>query len=126
MKESEHFSFKKRLLSFRFAFNGIFNLIKNEHNARIHVVALVLVILLGIILEISSSEWIAITIVSGLVVITELLNTAIERLADFVEPNWNEKIGITKDYCAGAVLISAIIAVIVGVIIFLPPILEIL
>ncbi len=109
-------------MSFRFAFNGIKNLIKYEHNARIHLVSLICVIVFGIILKLDLAEWIAISIVSGLVILTELLNTAIEKLADFVESDWHEKIGIIKDYCAGAVLISAVISTIVGGLIFMPKI----
>jgi len=124
MKESDRFSLRKRLNSFHFALNGLKNLIKNEHNARIHFVALICVIGLGIFLKIELSEWIAITIVSGLVILTELLNTAVERLADFVESDFNEKIGLIKDYCAGAVLISAMISIIVGGLIFIPKIIE--
>lgn len=124
MTESDRFLIRNRLVSFRFAFNGIKNLIKNEHNSRIHIVTLICVIVLGLLLKIELIEWIAISIVSGLVILTELLNTAIERLADFVESDWNEKIGIIKDYCAGAVLISAVISVIVGGLIFIPKIIE--
>ena len=83
MKELDSFSLKKRLMSFRFAFNGIKNLIKYEYNARIHLVSLICVIVLGIILKLDLAEWIAISIVSGLVMLTELLNTAIEKLADY-------------------------------------------
>ncbi|NLL27522.1 MAG: diacylglycerol kinase family protein [Bacteroidales bacterium] len=124
--KSERFLIQKRLISFRFAFNGLKNMIKNEHNSRIHLFALICVIALGILLKIELIEWVAISIVSGLVFLTELLNTAIEKLADFVESDWNEKIGIIKDYCAGAVLISAIISVIVGGLIFIPKIIEII
>ncbi len=126
MNNTERFSLRKRLKSFSFAFNGIRNLIIKEHNSRIHFIALVFVIGLGIFFEIELTEWIAITIVSGLVILTELFNTAVERLADFVEPEWNEKIGLIKDYCAGAVLISAIISLIVGGLIFTPKIIEII
>ena len=97
MKEPDKFLLRNRLKSFRFAFNGIKKLIKNEHNARIHIAALICVIGLGVFFKIELTEWIALTIVSGLVILTELLNTAVERLADFVEPDWNEKIGIIKD-----------------------------
>lgn len=124
MNKSDQFSFRERLKSFHFAFNGIKNLIENEHNARIHIVALVFVIGLGFFFKIGLIEWLAITIVSGLVIVIELLNTAVERLADFVESEWNESIGIIKDYCAGAVLISAVISIIVGGLIFIPKIIE--
>lgn len=124
MKKSNNFSLRKRFISFRFAFNGLKNLIKNEHNSRIHLFALICVIGFGIFFKIELSEWVAIVIVSGLVILTELLNTAIERLADYVEPELNKKIGLIKDYCAGAVLISALISVIVGGLIFIPKIIE--
>jgi diacylglycerol kinase len=123
-KKSDRFLLRNRLKSFRFAFNGIKNLIKNEHNARIQTVALICVIGLGIFFKIEITEWIAITIVSGLVILTELFNTAVEKLADFVESDWNDKIGIIKDYCAGAVMISAAISAIVGGLIFIPKIIE--
>lgn len=126
MKEPDKFLLRNRLKSFRFAFNGIKKLIKNEHNARIHIAALICVIGLGVFFKIELTEWIALTIVSGLVILTELLNTAVERLADFVESDWNEKIGIIKDYCAGAVLISAIISLIVGGLMFIPKIITII
>lgn len=124
--ELERFTIRKRLRSFRFAFGGIKTMIKNEHNSRVHFVALVAVIIVGIVLKIELLEWVAISIVSGVVILTELLNSAIEKLADFVEPAWNEKIGTIKDYCAGAVLISALIAVIVGGLIFIPKIIELI
>ncbi len=125
MNKIESFSLRKRLKSFIYAFNGIRNLIKREHNARIHIFALICVTGLGIFFRIGLTEWIAITIVAGLVILTELFNTAIERLTDFVEPKWNEKIGVIKDYCAGAVLISATVSLIVGGLIFIPKIIEI-
>ena len=120
MPEKENFSIKKRLQSFRFAIKGIKNLIINEHNARIHLTALLVVIGLGLFFKLELMEWVAITIVSGIVILTELINTAIENLADIVEPKWNEKIGKIKDYSAGAVLVAAIVSVIVGSVIFIP------
>ena len=124
--DTNRFSLKHRIKSFSFAFNGLKNLILKEHNARIHFTALLSVIGLGIFLKIEVTEWISISIVSGIVILTELLNTAIERLADFVEPKWNKKIGIIKDYCAGAVLVSAITAMTVGGFVFIPKIIEII
>ena len=124
MNYSNNFSLKERIKSFTYAFNGIRNLIVLEHNARIHFVALFCVVGLGIIFKLGSAEWIAITIVSGLVILTELINSAVELLADIVKPEWDKKIGLIKDYCAGAVLISAIVSVIVGGLIFIPKILD--
>ena len=120
MPKKENFSIKKRLQSFRFAIKGVKNLIINEHNARIHLTALLVIICLGLFFKLELMEWVAITIVSGIVILTELINTAIENLADIVEPKWNEKIGKIKDYSAGAVLVAAIVSVIVGGIIFIP------
>ena len=118
MPKKENFSIKKTT-EFSF-FKGIKNLIINEHNARIHLTALLVVIGLGLFFKLELMEWVAITIVSGIVILTELINTAIENLADIVEPKWNEKIGKIKDYSAGAVLVAAIVSVIVGSVIFIP------
>jgi diacylglycerol kinase (ATP) len=121
---SNRFSIIKRLNSFRFAFHGIKNLIKHEHNARIHLFALFLAATLGVFFKISLFEWVAMSIVAGMVFLTELLNTAIERLADLVEPKWNDDIRVIKDYCAGAVLVSAVVSIVVGAVIFLPKLIE--
>lgn len=120
--DSDKFSFKSRFRSFRFAFRGLWLLLKNEHNSRIHLLAAIVAITLGIILKISLSEWSLLIIVIGIVFLTELLNSSLETLADFVNPEWNEQIRKAKDYAAAAVLISAIIAVVVGGLIFLPKI----
>ena len=116
------FSFKSRVASFRFAMNGLWSLIKYEHNSRIHLAGAITAIILGLIFKLNSSEWSLIIIVIGLVFITELLNSAVESLADYINPEWNELIKKAKDYSAAAVLISAIISVIIGAIIFIPKI----
>jgi len=117
------FSIKSRLSSFKFAFQGLLSLVKNEHNARIHLLAAILAIVLGIVMKISVTEWALLTIVIGLVFISELFNTAIEKLADFVHPEWNDQIKKVKDYAAAAVFISAVIALVAGGLIFIPRIL---
>lgn len=114
------FTLRKRLRSFRYAFNGIRLLIAKEHNAWIHCFAAVCVIIAGILLEISKMEWIAVVIVIGAVLAAEAVNSAMEALADFVSPEYSEAIKRTKDLAAGAVLLMAITAAIVGIIIFLP------
>lgn len=126
INKTHRFSWRKRLKSFRFAFHGIKKLVQNEHNARIHFVALIFAIGFGIFFQIELTEWMAIAIVAGLVLSSELINTAIEKLADFVEPAWNAKIGLIKDYCAAAVLVSAIVALIVAGLIFVPRLIELL
>ena len=114
------FNFIDRIKSFKFALTGFRKLIKNEHNARVHLALTLIVILLGILFNINSKEWALIVLAIGIVFIAELLNTAIEKLADFVEPKWNEAISDIKDYSAAAVLTAAIVAITLGAIVFLP------
>jgi diacylglycerol kinase len=114
------FSLKSRFGSFRFAMNGLLSLLKNEHNSRIHLLAAILAIIGGIIMKLDHYEWSLLVIVIGLVFLTELLNSSLESLADLVDPEWNEMIMRAKDYSAAAVLISAIVAIVVGGLIFIP------
>ena len=78
------FKIGDRLKSFKFAFNGIRIMFANEHNAWIHLAAALLVIIAGIVLKISASEWVAVSIAIGLVFTSEAINTSIEKLSDFV------------------------------------------
>jgi diacylglycerol kinase len=125
-RSREPFTLKKRLQSFRHAFAGIRNLLIYEHNFRIHLVAAVLAVVLGFLLHLSLWKWAVLSIVICLVMITEAFNSAMEKLADVVSPQYNEKIKHTKDYCAAAVLLASIVAIVVGLIIFLPEIFELL
>ncbi len=118
------FSIKSRVRSFKFAFKGIESLFREEPNSRIHFIGAVIAVTLGIFLRISLLDWSLITIVAGLVFISELFNTSLETLSDIVEPEWNEKIRKVKDYSAAAVMISAIIALVIGTLIFIPRILD--
>lgn len=111
---------KSRIKSFRFAFNGLKIALKEEPNFRIHLVATVSVIGLGYWFQISFFEWIAVLLCIGLVVGMELINSSVEAIADFISPEKNERIKKVKDLSAGAVLISSIIALAVGIIIFGP------
>jgi diacylglycerol kinase len=124
--KSDNFSLKSRLKSFRFAFSGISSLLKNEHNARIHILAAAVALAAGIILKINIQEWCLLIIIIGLVFITELFNTSLETISDAADPEWNEKIRKAKDYAAAAVLISTIISVIVGGLIFIPRLLQLI
>lgn len=121
--KSKKFSLKSRIVSFKFAFHGLSSLLKNEHNSRIHLLAAILAIAMGISFKITISEWALLIIVIGLVFLTELLNTSLESLSDFVNPEINEQVKKAKDYAAAAVLVSAIVALIVGGLIFIPKIL---
>ncbi|MFM9984707.1 MAG: diacylglycerol kinase family protein [Flavobacteriales bacterium] len=118
----ETFSFKKRIQSFGYAFRGLRDLFIYEHNAWIHLIAAVCAVALGFVFKISVSEWIALCVVIGFVFSMEIVNSAIEKLADAVDSQKNEKIRLVKDLSAAAVLVSAIISVIVGLLIFLPKI----
>jgi diacylglycerol kinase len=120
--QNEPFSIKKRLKSFVYAFNGIKILIRDEHNARIHLLATIFVIVLGFYLNISTPEWIAVLFAIGFVFAMEMTNSAIENLCDFASPEKHETIKKVKDLAAGAVLLSAVSALIIGLIIFIPKI----
>ena len=118
------FSWKARLKSFVFAWRGIIDFFKTEHNAQIHLGVTVIVIFLSIFLRVSRFETIAIVFSIALVWITEMLNTAIEKTMDFISLQRRPQIKIIKDLSAGAVLIATIAAVIVGCIIFVPKIIS--
>jgi len=120
----QRFSLFNRLKSFKFAGNGLRILIIEEHNARIHVIAAIGVIAAGIIFKISMSEWIAVVFSIAVVFVTEIINSSIENLADFVSPAKHEKIKKIKDLSAAGVLLGAIAATIVGLIVFIPRILS--
>lgn len=116
----EKFSITKRLKSFTYAFNGLKILIVEEHNARIHLFAVICVSIAGFVLKISSTEWIAIMLAIGFVITLEIINSAIENMADFISPDKNEQIKKIKDLSAAAVLIGAMTAFVIGLIVFLP------
>ena len=118
--KNDGFTFRKLLRRFGYAFNGIRLLITREHNAWIHCFVAVCVVVAGILLGLSEMEWIAVVIVIGAVLAAEAVNSALEAIADFVSPEYSEAIKRTKDLAAGAVLIIAIAAAIVGGIIFFP------
>ena len=116
---------KKLLKSFKYAFDGIYTGIKEEQNMKIHITIMILVIIFGIMLKISKTEWIICIILFGLVISMELINTAIENTVDLITKEKNEQAKIAKDVAAGAVLVSTIAAATIGLMIFVPKILEI-
>lgn len=121
--KDEKFSIKKRIKSFSYAFAGLKVLFREEHNAWIHAVAAVMAIVAGFLFRISYMEWIAVLIVIGMVISAEILNSSLERTADFVKAERDDRKRDIKDLGAAAVLVCAIVAVLVGLIIFLPKIL---
>ena len=118
MSNKEPFSISKRLKSFVYAFNGLKLFFRTEHNARIHIAAAILVVFLGKLLKISNCEWCLLSVVIGIVFISEIFNTAIEQLTDMISPEYSEKAKIVKDLAAGAVLMASVIALTVGLIVF--------
>jgi diacylglycerol kinase (ATP) len=120
--EPEKFSLRSRIKSFSYAIAGIREFIRREHNARIHLAATIAVIIAAWALRVSLMEGVSLTVVIGLVWITELLNTCIERMADLITLQRNLDIKFIKDLAAGAVLVAAATAVIVGLFIFIPKI----
>lgn len=118
----QKFSIKKRLLSFTYAFNGLKILIREEHNARLHIIASILAIIFSIIFQINPYEWVVIILCIGLVITTEIVNTSIENIADFISPLHNNQIKKIKDLAASSVLISSLTSLIIAMIIFLPKI----
>ena len=110
------------LKSFVFAFKGIIHTIQQERNMKIHLVAALLVIILGLNIHLSAIEWMFIFFAIGGVLSLELVNTAIERTVDLVTKEFHPLAKQAKDIAAGAVLIYALISIIIGCIIFLPKI----
>lgn len=116
----ERFSVRKRMKSFTYAWKGIRNVAGREHNAWIHLTVAGLVVAAGFFFEIERGEWMAIVGCIGGVLAAEAFNTAIERLVNLVSPKYHPIAGEVKDIAAGAVLICAITAVVIGLIIFTP------
>ncbi len=117
---------KKRLNSFRYAITGIVSLIVSQPNARIHLLAAVVVILAGWRFELDRAEWCLLALAITVVLMAEAFNTALEHLTDLVSPEHHPLAGKAKDVAAGAVLLAAIGAMTVGAIIFLPKIFALL
>lgn len=106
--------------NFKYAIFGLGYALKTQNNFRIHLIAAILALMMGCFFDISTQEWLWIILSVFLVIAAELINTAIETLTDLVSPAWHEKAGQTKDVSAGAVMVIAIFALLVGAIIFMP------
>ena len=118
------FSWKQRAASFGFAWQGIKALFRTEHNAWIHAGLTIAAILLSVALKISTTELIVLILAMALVWITEIINTAIEKTMDFISLEKHPQIKLVKDLAAAAVFISAVAALAIGTIIFLPKLLH--
>ncbi|MDD3402135.1 MAG: diacylglycerol kinase family protein [Hespellia sp.] len=106
--------------SFGYAIEGIFTCIAKERNMKIHCVMTILVVAAGTFFHISAMEWCICLILFGLVMALEMVNTAVEAAVDLVTQEKKPLAKIAKDTAAGAVLIAAMIAAIVGCVIFIP------
>lgn len=108
-----------RAKSFTFAFNGLYQLLRSEPNARIHAIATIVAITAGVARHITSMQWIAIIFAIGLVWIAEAINTGVEKLCDFSCDNrFHPAIKIIKDVSAAAVMISAMVSIVIGILVF--------
>jgi diacylglycerol kinase len=118
--ERKRFSTKERLNSFAYAWAGLKAALRTEHNTWIHLFLTILATVLAIYLRISRAEWMALVLSVAMVWTAELFNTVIEKIMDFLSKERHPQIKIIKDMAAAAVLITAIAAVIVGLLIFIP------
>ena len=118
-------SFKRLIKSFKYAAEGFIYTLKNEQNLIVHICTAVMAIIFGLIFRISIVEWLFILIIIGLVFCSELINTSIEALVDLVSPEKHPLAKIAKDAAAGAVLCLCAVALIGGLIIFVPKIIGI-
>lgn len=110
--------FKGRVLSLKYVFKGMCMLVSSEHAAMAQTVVIIVVVGLGICFRISPLEWIAQTICCGMLLTAEALNTAVEKICDYIQPNFDKRIGFIKDISAGAVGFAACTGVIVVIAIY--------
>ena len=112
--------FTGRFKSIGFAFKGAIKLITTEHSIMVQSSIAVVLIIAGFYFNISHEEWMFQTLAIGLVISIEGLNTAVEKVADFIHPEFHHRIGFIKDIAAGAVFFAALTAIAIGLIIYLP------
>jgi len=122
--KQDHSFVTGRLKSLKYALLGAYKLISTEHSIMVQFSLGVLVSIAGFYFNISSTEWMLQTLAIGLVLSIEGLNTAVEKMADFIHPEFHQKIGFIKDIAAGAVFFAAIAALIVGCLIYIPIVLS--
>ncbi len=120
MKNPNDSFLRGRLRSMKFALRGMWLLITTEDSIKAQMFFAVIAIALGLYFDISATEWMIQFLVTGLVLVAEALNTAIEKVADFVHPDYHKKIGFIKDIAAGAPSFAAFTALIVAAFIYIP------
>jgi diacylglycerol kinase len=111
---------RKIMNSFLFAFNGLAYAFRTQLNFKIHCCFAIIVVFLGVFVKLNTSEWLWISLAIALVLVLELLNTAIEVLVDLVSPERNDKAGAIKDLAAAAVVVASLLALAIGLFIFVP------
>lgn len=111
---------RKFLLSFKYATNGIRLVFGHERNINIHLLISAAVVICGLVFGLTVCEWLVCLACMALVISLELMNSAIERLVDFISPERNKSAGQIKDIAAGAVLVASVLSAIIGLIIFVP------
>ena len=111
---------KGRFKSMGFALKGAIKLATTEHSVMVQSCIALFLIVAGFYFEITKEEWMFQTLAIGLVLAVEGLNTAVEKTADFIHPEFHEKIGFIKDIAAGAVFFAAMTAIAIGCIIYIP------
>lgn len=113
-----------RLESFRYAFSGIWYTFRTQRNAQIHLAIAVAILMLGVVLKLNLAEWAILTLTTGFVISVEMLNTVAEAAMDYATSDFTPQVKIVKDVAAGAVLVAAITAVVVGLLILGPPLIQ--
>jgi len=111
---------KGRMKSMVYAFNGAYKLVTTEHSVMVQFLIAVGVTIAGFFFDLTANEWMFQTLAIGLVLGIEGLNTAIEKICDFIHPDYHERIGFIKDIAAGAVFLAALSALAIGIIIYYP------
>jgi diacylglycerol kinase len=106
------------------AFRGLMYVLRSERNARIHLLVAFAVLLLGLVFNVSGTELAALFFAIIMVFLAEIANTAFEKTLDLIQPEYSEKVRVVKDMAAGAVLVAAVGAVLIGVMVFYPYVLE--
>jgi diacylglycerol kinase (ATP) len=119
-QKNEAFSIRQRLASFKYALAGLKEMLMGHHNSRIHVFVALCVIVAASYFRVTSIEWAILTLAIFFVLAMEAMNTALELLCDRVSTEFHPLIKKSKDVAAGAVLLSAVAAVVIGIIIFGP------
>ena len=115
---------RSRLQAFRYAFAGLWHVLRTQRNAWIHLLVTLAVILMGIWLRLNRLDWAVIVTAICIVWLAEILNTALEAVTDLASPETHPLARVGKDVGAGAVLLASFNAVVIGVLILLPPIIE--